>query len=134
MEAKILLSITLIEEESILGFGEQVVIALCRNIHRKPATVYYDNFFSSPELFYILRENYGIFALGTIRNNRLRGAEKVIPRKKEMKKKERGAFSESICDNNCLAVVRWNDNKAVTFISTCVASEPIEKIQKYCKD
>lgn len=55
-------------------------------------------------------------------------------KEKEMKKKERGAFSESTCDNNCLPVVRWNDNKAVTFISTCVARDPIEKIQRYCKD
>ncbi|GFY48607.1 DDE_Tnp_1_7 domain-containing protein [Trichonephila inaurata madagascariensis] len=122
------------EEESTLGFGAQAVFALCQSIHRKPATVYCDNFFSSPELFYILRENYGIFALGTIRNNRLRGDEKVIPGEKEMKKKEKGAFSESTCDNNHLAVVRWNDNKVVTFISTCVASDPIEKIQRYCKD
>ncbi|KOB51840.1 putative ankyrin 2,3/unc44, partial [Operophtera brumata] len=107
------------------------VIALCQSIKRKPAIIYCDNFFSSPELFHILRENYGIFALGTIRNNRLRGAEKVLPTEKEMKKKERGSYVEATCNQNRLAVVRWNDNKAVTFISSFVASTPVEKIQRY---
>ncbi|GFY47161.1 chimeric ERCC6-PGBD3 protein [Trichonephila inaurata madagascariensis] len=71
------------EEESTLGFGAQVVLALCQSIHRKPATVYCDNFSSSLEIFYILRENYGVFALGTIRNNSLRGAEKLFPEKRK---------------------------------------------------
>lgn len=93
-----------------------------------------DNFFSSPELLFILRENYGVFALGTIRGNRLRGAEKVLPTEKAMKKKPRGHFVEPICDKNRLAVVRRNDNKAVTFISSFVASEPIKKIRRYSKD
>nr|XP_026491734.1 piggyBac transposable element-derived protein 3-like [Vanessa tameamea] len=124
----------LTEEELSLGFGAQVVIALCQSICQKPSFVFCDNFFSSPELLFILRENYGVFALGTIRGNRLRGAEKVLPTEKAMKKKPRGHFVESICDKNRLAVVRWNDNKAVTFISSFVASEPIEKIRRYSKD
>lgn len=125
---------TFSEEESSIGFGAQVVIALCQSIKQKPTIIYCDNFFSSPELFHILRENYGIFALGTIRNNRLRGAEKVLPTEKEMKKKERGSYVEATCKQNRLAVVRWNDNKAVTFISSFVASMPVEKIQRYSKD
>ncbi|KAJ0175946.1 hypothetical protein K1T71_008120 [Dendrolimus kikuchii] len=125
---------TFSEEESSLGFGAQVVIALCQSIQRKPAIIYCDNFFSSPELFYILRENYGFFSLGTIRNNRLRGVEKILPPEKEVKKKERGFFVEAACNETSLAVVRWNDNKVVTFISSFVASVPVEKIQRYSKD
>ncbi|KAJ8733334.1 hypothetical protein PYW08_001632 [Mythimna loreyi] len=41
------------------------------------------------ELFYILKENYGVFGLGTIRGNRIRGAEKILPDDKAMKKKQR---------------------------------------------
>ncbi|CAK1594501.1 unnamed protein product [Parnassius mnemosyne] len=33
-----------------------------------------------------------------------------------------------------MAVVRWNDNKVVTFISSFVASEPVETILRYSKD
>ncbi|CAF4773020.1 unnamed protein product [Pieris macdunnoughi] len=60
------------EQESSLGFGAQIVIALTQT----------DNFFSSPELFYLLKENYGVFGLGTIRSNRIRGAEKLLPDEK----------------------------------------------------
>lgn len=66
------------EEEMSLGFGAQVVIALCKSIKKIPAFVFCDNFFSCPELFYILREKYGILGLGTIRQNRLRGADAVL--------------------------------------------------------
>lgn len=104
---------TFSEEEESLGFGAQVVIALCQSIDRKPAIIYCDNFFSSPELFYVLREKYGVFGLGTIRNNRIRGEEKLLPNEKAFKKKPRGHFAEVSCDKNRLAVVRWNNNKFI---------------------
>ncbi|KAJ8728935.1 hypothetical protein PYW07_006631 [Mythimna separata] len=80
-------SYTFTEQESSLDFGAQIVIALARTIKKKPATVFCDNFFSSPELFYILKENYGVFGLGTIRGNRIRGAEKILPNNKAMKRR-----------------------------------------------
>lgn len=67
------------EQEISIGFGAQIVLALCQSIQRKPATIFCDNFFSSPELFYILKENYGVFGLGTIRNNNTRGAGSILP-------------------------------------------------------
>ncbi|KAH9628531.1 hypothetical protein HF086_001138, partial [Spodoptera exigua] len=95
---------TFSEQEASIGFGAQVVIALCKTIKSKPAFVFCDNFFSCPELFYILREEYGIFGLGTIRNNRLRGAEASLPSEKEMKKKPRGSHAQATCNKNRLAV------------------------------
>ncbi|XP_022823361.1 piggyBac transposable element-derived protein 3-like [Spodoptera litura] len=125
---------TFSEQEASIGFGAQVVIALCKTIKSKPAFVFCDNFFSCPELFYILREEYGIFGLGTIRNNRLRGAEASLPSEKEMKKKPRGSHAQATCNKNRLAVVRWHDNKAVTLISSYVGVEPVGTIKRYCKD
>lgn len=121
------------EQEISIGFGAQIVIALCQSIQRKPATIFCDNFFSSPELFYILKENYGVFGLGTIRNNRTRGAGSILPSKKAMKKKKRGAYSQVVCDKTKLALVRWNDNKPVTLISSFVGCTPVHKIKRYCK-
>lgn len=125
---------TFSDKEASIGFGGRIVIALCQSIKFKPAFVFCDNFFSCPELFYILREEYGIFGLGTIRNNRLRGAEKVLPSEKEMKKKPRGSYSQVVCNKNRLSVVRWNDNKPVTLISSYVGVEPVEKMKRYCKE
>ncbi|XP_063372172.1 piggyBac transposable element-derived protein 2-like [Cydia amplana] len=121
------------DDEATLGFGAQIVLALCQSIKRRPSTVCFDNFFSSPELVYILREKYGIFSLGTIRRNRLRGADEKLVTEKLLKKKPRGSFSQVVCNSNKLAVLRWNDNKSVTFISSYVDSEPVQKIKRYCK-
>ncbi|KAI8432607.1 hypothetical protein MSG28_013593 [Choristoneura fumiferana] len=101
---------TFTEKEASVGFGAQIVLALCKSIKKKPATVYCDNFFSSPELMFILRHDYGIFGLGTIRSNRLRGAEKLLPGDKDMKKKPRGNYAQVVSDQK-LAIVKWYDNK-----------------------
>ncbi|KAJ0172494.1 hypothetical protein K1T71_011633 [Dendrolimus kikuchii] len=112
------------EEELSLGFGAQVVIGLCKSIKKNTSfCILRQYFFSCPELFYILRENFGIFGLGTIRKNRLRGADAVLR-----------AYDQAVCDKNRLAVVRWNDNKVVTLVSTYVGTEPVEKIKRYCKE
>ncbi|XP_026333743.1 piggyBac transposable element-derived protein 1-like [Hyposmocoma kahamanoa] len=47
------------DDEATIGFGAQIVLALCQSIKNRPSTVCFDNFFSSPELVYILRERYG---------------------------------------------------------------------------
>lgn len=66
-------NISFSEKEEKFGLGAKVVIALCKSIPNPQCKViYFDNFFSSIELVHYLRENYGIFSLGTIRENRLR--------------------------------------------------------------
>lgn len=122
------------EKEATLGFGAQVVLALCQSIKKKPAFLYCDNYFTSPELFYILREDYGIFGCGTIRSNRLRGADNILPSEKLMKKKPRGTYAQAVCNKTRLAAVRWHDNKTVTLISSYVGAEPVGKIKRYCKE
>ncbi|KAF9810160.1 hypothetical protein SFRURICE_012193, partial [Spodoptera frugiperda] len=42
-----------------------------------------------------LRNDYGIFALGTIRTNRLRGAQKKLPTDKNLKKKRQRVLRTS---------------------------------------
>ncbi|KAJ8729842.1 hypothetical protein PYW07_016880 [Mythimna separata] len=122
------------DEERTLGFGTQVVLGLCQTIKKKPAMVCFDNFFTSPELVYLLRENYGIFSVGTIRSNRLRGAEEKLSSEKALKKKPRGSFSQTVCHKNKLSVVRWHDNKAATLISSYTDAEPVSRIKRYCKN
>lgn len=68
------------DEEQTLGFGATVVLALCQTIRKKPATVCFDNFFTSPELVYMLRENYGIFSVEN--NSEKISSEKALKKKK----------------------------------------------------
>lgn len=78
-------------KEASLGVGGMVVIALCKTIKQKPSTIYADNFFTSPELVYLLREEFGIFSLGTLRINRLRGCQDLFPLRKRNEKEEKGS-------------------------------------------
>ena len=126
--------LTFRDKEASIGLGGKVVIALCQTIRQKPAIVYADNFFMSPELTHILREEYGILSLGTIRTNRLRGCQELLPTDQQMKKKKRGSSAQVVCNKNKLAVVKWNDNKVVTLISSYIDSHPIETIKRYDKD
>lgn len=55
------------------GLGPKVVISLCSTIPNKPlSVVYFDNFFTTPELIYYLRDEFGILSLGTLRKQHLR--------------------------------------------------------------
>lgn len=119
-----------------MGLGAKVVLALCKSI-KDPAcsVVYFDNFFTSFELIKILREEYGIFSLGTIRSNRLRGANENLDTDKQLqKKKGRGSFSQVVCHENKVCVIKWSDNKCVTVASSYVDSYPVGQINRYNKN
>ncbi|KAI8435219.1 hypothetical protein MSG28_003575, partial [Choristoneura fumiferana] len=120
--------------EGSLGLGAKVVLALSKTITTKPSIVYFDNFFTSLELIRYLRQELGIFSLGTIRNNRLRGCQEKFPTDKQFSKTKRGTSKQVVCQKNRLAIVKWHDNKVVTLASSFVDSHPVETIQRYCKD
>lgn len=121
--------------ESSLGLGAKVVIALCKTIPNPACcAVYFDNFFTSLELIHFLRNEMGIFSLGTIRANRLRGAEKKLLSDKLLKKKGRSAYSRVVCKTNKICIVKWHDNKVVTVASSFVSESPVGVIQRYDKD
>ncbi|CAH2105118.1 unnamed protein product [Euphydryas editha] len=89
---------------------------------------------TSLELIYLLREEYGIFSLGTIRQNRLKDARKKLLTDKSLKKKGRGTFCQVVCNKNKLSVVKWFDNKQVTLVSSYVDAYPLEKIKRFSKE
>jgi hypothetical protein len=122
---------TTIEME--LGITAKIVIALIKSI-RDPAcsAVYFDNFFTSYELLYHLRNEYGILSLGTIRRNRLRNCP--IKNEKTLKKSGRGSYQQLVDNGNKINTVAWYDNKCVLLASTFVGAEPISHIKRYNKE
>lgn len=122
------------EYENSLGLGAKVVLALCKTIQKKPANVYFDNFFTSLELIHYLREEYGLFSLGTVRSNRLKGCDKFMPSDKELAKKGRGSSKQIVCNEKKVAVVKWMDNKCVLLASSFVDSFPMGKIKRWSKE
>jgi hypothetical protein len=77
--------------------------------------LYMDNRYTSPALFILLREKYGILACGTIRSNRKGWNAEVMNLKKTA---PRGSSILKYDPTNKLLFGQWNDNKVVSFIST----------------
>lgn len=119
-------------EQNYLGVGGKTVVRLCRTISNPGlCTVYFDNWFTSLELLYYLRNELGILSLGTIRQNRLRNCH--LSSDKDMKKKGRGTY-EVVCDNaKRLAVTKWVDNQCIHIASSFCAQDPVTAIDRYDK-
>lgn len=117
-------------EEDYLGVGGKTVVRLCKTISNPTlSTVYFDNWFTSLELIYYLRNELGILSLGTIRKDRLRNS--IFSSDKAMKKKGRGTY-EVICDNEKrLAVTKWVDNQCIHIASSFCAQDPVTTIERY---
>ncbi|XP_071157552.1 piggyBac transposable element-derived protein 4-like [Mytilus edulis] len=77
--------------------------------------VYTDNFFSSPELFEDLFQNYGTAACGTVRINR-RGLPVDIICKRPEGINQRGDMK--FRQKGCLVASAWKDKKVVNVLST----------------
>ena len=100
---------------------------LTQNVGHK---LYMDNLFSGLDLFSELK-SCGIWAVGTIRNNRLKGAEKIMKSKKELVKEGRGSMDYRVDANTNTTVIRWIDNGMVQALSTIVGPELGEKIERW---
>lgn len=89
--------------------------------------VYFDNWFSSLDLFVALANN-GIPALGTVRQCRLRGCS--FSADAEMKK-GRGTLEEQqvVVDNVEIRAVKWFDNRGVIVASTF--AQPVSNIERW---
>ena len=88
-----------------------LVMRLCQNLpHQQQYKVFFDNYFISIPLLVELREN-GILALGTIRQNRMIGAQKLFQSEKELKKKGRGSSDERMDVSSNVVAVKWMDNR-----------------------
>lgn len=119
-------------EEEQLGMSGKVVVALCKSIQNLQCQiVYFDNFFCSLELILWLRDEYGIFSLGTLRANRLRGCP--LKADKQLAKSGRGSYDQKVDDDKKIAIIKWYDNRAVVLASSYVASEPVTTIKRYSK-
>ena len=119
------------DAELKLGQGSQVVLTLCRSIPEpRNSKVYFDNFFTSFELISHLR-SAEIYAIGTMRQNRLRNVE--MKTDKVLGKEPRGSYDYRTDASAGITVVKWRDNKVVTLASSFVGVEPLATMKRYDK-
>lgn len=104
----------------------ETVLRLCHDIHHKNHKLFMDNLFVSIPLIKKLRED-GIFALGTVRLNRVPGVDnELVP----VKNLRRGMTSIATSEDN-ISVLRWMDNRQVHMASTYAGALPEDTVKRY---
>lgn len=96
------------------GAGATMVLYLANRIDRSGHKLFFDNYFSTFQLFEILAQKK-IYAAGTIRMDRF--AKPPFTKDSEMKKKGRGCSEEVVSANGSVTCVKWYDNKCVALAS-----------------
>jgi Transposase IS4 len=96
-----------------------------------PYHIYADNFFSSHKLIEVLTA-HNIQYTGTIRQDRVKGKPPLTPVDK-FKKKDRGYYETVVLADKSQIVTRWNDNAAVTLISSCHGDKPLGTAKRWSR-
>ncbi len=110
----------------------QVVAKLCRNLPTNAGfKVCFDNWFSTLSLMHYLQDK-GIFAIGTIRANRIQKCP--LTSNKELQKEGRGSSDHKVDMNSGIVLVKWVDNSTVTLVSNYVGIEPQGVIERWCSE
>ena len=119
------------ESKSKYGFCTQVVLDLCETIPRSiNHKLFCDNFYTTIKLQVELYK-LGIYAVGTVRSNRLPGL--VMKSEKDLSREGRGAMDHRITevDGVQICAVKWFDNSVISCLSTLCACHPVDFVQRW---
>ncbi|XP_063878299.1 piggyBac transposable element-derived protein 2-like isoform X1 [Scylla paramamosain] len=119
--------------EPDLGASSNIVLRLTSIVQVNMShLLFFDNWFSSLDLVIELHKK-GIYTLGTVRQNRLKGCRLIDD--KRMKKLGRGTYDEksATVEGIEVDVLKWCDTKCVTFISTYAAGDPPGVAERWSK-
>ena len=111
-----------------LGPSCNIVIALSEVVPSNRNHLYCDNWFTSLQLQLELWKR-GIFCLGTVRSNRLRGCKLLT--EKESKAKGRGSYEKKCNIRGAIfRAIKWFDSKAVN-LASLDSAEPNSSVKRY---
>jgi hypothetical protein len=105
------------------GIGGDVVISLMKSANipsHAGYKLYFDNYFSSLNLFQHLAEE-GYCAAATIQENRIKKCP--LQSAKQVAKQSRGSYDFQTSNDEDVLVVRWKDNRVCTSITTYSTAE-----------
>ena len=88
-----------------------------------------DNYYTSPEALIALKHK-GIFARGTVKENRRLLPKSIIISDKESKDRSRGTAKCAVNIEHGLVAFGWNDNKAVHIISSADGEKMTEVFRR----
>lgn len=123
-------STTEIEPElTALGSSAAVIMHLCQRIVSKNHRLYFDNYFSSYQLFQYLAMK-SIFAVGTVRLNRF--CNPPLPTDSVMKREGRGS-AKTVVSKDGIIITKWFDNKAVLVASNFIGQGTSDTCRRWDK-
>jgi hypothetical protein len=112
------------------GSGAAIVIHLSERLQSSGHNIYFDNYFSSYQLFEVMSEKKQN-AIGTIRVNRFKNPP--FKTDKEMKKEGRGASDHVASRDGKVILYKWLDTKFVYLASNTYSSSKLNKVDRFCK-
>ncbi|KAG4070715.1 hypothetical protein HA402_013635 [Bradysia odoriphaga] len=112
------------------GSGATMVLHLVNRIDKPGHKLYFDNYFSTFQVFEILLQKK-ILAAGTIRIDRF--AKPPFSSDAEMHKNGRGCCEELVSSNGLVTCVKWCDNKCVALASNYVGVGKVDTALRYDK-
>lgn len=115
-----------------MNLGTKVVLKFSDELLKRNLNIsyslFFDNFFSSFELFSELKKR-NIYGTGTFRENRLYNFPLLGD--KSFQKKQRGFYDYMFCVEENMLVCRWNDNSMVTIGSNKIPIKPLKMVKRY---
>ncbi|XP_008189593.1 piggyBac transposable element-derived protein 3-like [Acyrthosiphon pisum] len=117
------------ELQKNFGLGGAIVVCLTQNISENRHFLYFDNFFSSYNLFYALLQKK-IYAAGTVRLNRF-FKPPMMP-DKQISNLGRGTSFE-ITSKLGISLLKWFDNKPINIGSNFITSGTPEYVKRWDK-
>lgn len=93
--------------------------------------IFTDRYFTSVPLLDFLHVK-GLQGTGTIRKSNLPTTANFVS-DAELRKKGRGYADQLVRNDGQISLVKWQDNKAVTLVSSALGKEPTDICQRWCK-
>ena len=110
--------------------GGDVVLRMCSKLPKNQNyKVFFDNYFTFRKLLNMLKQ-WGICAVGTIRQDRLRGFSDVLKSERELKMEGRGSLCGAVDLNTGTTVFRWYEKKLVQLASNYAYTHPTDVVQR----
>lgn len=89
---------------------------------------YFNNYFTSVLLLQKLK-SIGIWAVGTIRANRLQGC--VLTTDKELRREGRGSYDQKVTKGGDVILVRWQDKGVINVASSYVGVDDLSTARRW---
>ena len=102
-----------------IGLTSKVVLKLTQPLYDKGYHVYFDRFYTSPDLLQYL-QLVGTLACGTVQTNRIGFPTSLITKKSAV---QRGESKWLQCKNTGIIATMWCDNKPIYFLTTIHVAE-----------